>query len=99
MACIYSEIINVVMNLYVSATQIVLFILKCSSKAYALHTEVFGQGKGRIWMDNVGCSGQETNITQCSHPGWGNTVCTHSSDAAAVCIGKLSYVHMTLGME
>ena len=45
----------------------------------------FGQGTGQIWLDNVGCFGNETSISQCIHKGWGNENCGHSKDAGVVC--------------
>ena len=45
----------------------------------------FGQGSGRIWLDNVNCAGPELNISHCSHNGWGNHNCVHSEDAGVIC--------------
>jgi len=44
-----------------------------------------GQGSGPIWMDDVACSGSESNIYDCRHRGWGKHDCTHSSDASVQC--------------
>ena len=46
----------------------------------------YGAGRGRIWLDDVQCSGTETNITQCRHNGWGRHNCTHSQDVSVSCI-------------
>ena len=54
----------------------------------------FGPGTGPIWYDNVGCTGNEPNITQCPHPGVGIENCVHAEDAGAVCASELDSVPM-----
>ena len=45
----------------------------------------FGQGNGSIVMDNVGCTGSESYLTNCYHIT--NHNCRHSEDAGVSCTG------------
>ena len=40
---------------------------------------------GPIWLDNVACTGYETDFVQCGHAGWGRHNCYHSKDVAISC--------------
>ena len=48
----------------------------------AAKAAAFGRGQGKIWMNNVRCTGDESSLTQCAHNGWGNGNC---NDASVVC--------------
>ena len=52
-----------------------------------------GQGSGKIWMDNVACSGNESSVVHCNHSGWGKNDCTHARDASVQC----SFVRLANG--
>ena len=42
-------------------------------------------GSGRIWLDEVACTGEEGNIAMCYHNGVGNKNCSHSKDVGVIC--------------
>ena len=52
----------------------------------ALQGDFYGnQRSGKIWLDNVYCTGREKNLSSCGHRGWGIHDCTHNDDAGVEC--------------
>ncbi|XP_039467072.1 deleted in malignant brain tumors 1 protein-like [Oreochromis aureus] len=59
--------------------------LDCGTALEAPQSARFGQGTGRIWLDEVSCSGSERSLIQCQHRGFGSHNCVHGEDAGVVC--------------
>jgi hypothetical protein len=53
--------------------------------ARALYGYQVPDGTGKIWLDNVICTGNEQSLINCSHNGWGNHNCGHYQDAGVEC--------------
>ncbi|XP_067678760.1 uncharacterized protein [Haliotis asinina] len=47
--------------------------------------ETFGYGGGKIWLDDVSCSGSESSLASCSHNPWGVNNCGHGEDVGIIC--------------
>jgi hypothetical protein len=65
-------------------------IVACRQLGYkyaiaALEGRLVPDGNGSIWLDDVRCGGNETDLSHCIHRGWGIKDCSHSEDAGVVC--------------
>ena len=50
----------------------------------------FGAGEGPIFIDNIGCEGNEINLSDCSVTGlMGFYECDHSQDSGVICEGNI----------
>ena len=58
--------------------------------AVALSRASFGAGTGRIWLDNVACSGNERRLIDCNANPLGSHNCQHSEDAGVRCRASTS---------
>ncbi|NXT26299.1 DMBT1 protein, partial [Syrrhaptes paradoxus] len=59
--------------------------LSCGTAVSAPGSAHFGQGSGRVWLDNVNCTGTEAALSECRARPWGSNGCDHRQDAGVVC--------------
>ncbi|KAI7792165.1 putative deleted in malignant brain tumors 1 protein, partial [Triplophysa rosa] len=59
--------------------------LGCGGNVQPLPNAFFGQTAGKVWMDYVGCTSEESNLRDCEFGGWGKSTCSHAYDAGVVC--------------
>ncbi|KAK3600146.1 hypothetical protein CHS0354_012269, partial [Potamilus streckersoni] len=53
---------------------------------HVLQGTSYAGGTGPIWLDDMECMGNETDIRQCVHKPWGVNNCGHSEDVAVQCV-------------
>ena len=56
--------------------------------AMAFSNAYFGSGAGTILLDDVGCTGNETNLTDCTRSSTVSCISGNSEDAGVRCQGK-----------
>ncbi|KFV50154.1 Deleted in malignant brain tumors 1 protein, partial [Gavia stellata] len=59
--------------------------LGCGVALSAPSSAQFGWGAGPIWLDEVSCTGEETDFSECQAKMWGVHDCHHGEDAGVVC--------------
>ena len=63
-------------------------MLGFSGALRAVTNAYYGRGTGRVWLDNVECTGTETYLVNCSHNAFGtvdSNCLDHHNDAGVVC--------------
>nr|XP_057937223.1 neurotrypsin isoform X1 [Doryrhamphus excisus] len=68
-----------------SDAEVVCRQLGLSGVARAWGQAHFGQSSGRVWLDEVRCTGNELTVEQCPKSAWGEHNCLHSEDAGVSC--------------
>ena len=79
--------------------QVVCLQVGCGPVVSAPQRARFGQGSGRIWMDEVRCTEEDSRLEDCSFRGWGHHDCQHTEDASAICgiIYSINTIHVVIG--
>ncbi|XP_064032270.1 LOW QUALITY PROTEIN: deleted in malignant brain tumors 1 protein-like [Pogoniulus pusillus] len=70
--------------------------LRCGPALAAPPGAFFGEGRGRIWLDDVRCQGNESSLLQCPAAPLGTANCQHREDAAVVCAGTRGAAELRL---
>ncbi|XP_064415026.1 antigen WC1.1-like [Latimeria chalumnae] len=59
--------------------------LRCGHAIHARASAFFGSGSGKIWLDDLSCSGNESTLWQCPSREWGHHDCSPKEDAGVLC--------------
>ena len=50
------------------------------------------QGGGQIWLDEVSCNGEESELAECGHANWGVNDCGHGEDVGVECCKSSAFL-------
>lgn len=54
--------------------------------AKATHSSHFGRARRKFWMDDLYCTGNESELSSCRFDGWGQSDCEDSEAAGVICV-------------
>ena len=66
---------------------------------FRCYAACFGEGEGKIWMDNLSCPRNGNKLMLCDFREWGQHDCTHEKDAGVCCRGDATPLPLTQTRE
>ncbi|XP_019740552.1 scavenger receptor cysteine-rich type 1 protein M130-like isoform X1 [Hippocampus comes] len=77
----------------IADAQVVCRAMECGTAITAKSGAYFGEGAGTIWLDDVGCVGNESSLSDCPSSAFGDTNCNHGEDASVTCSANIRLIN------
>ena len=85
-------------NIYTKCGKIVVVHVSkyISRSSSVVEPDRFGPGFGKILLDEMACSGNESDISDCPRNEWGESDCGHTEDVGVSCRKIVFYLSNAL---
>ena len=64
----------------------IIFLIYSDTSYADKSSKKFSPGTDEIWLENLRCTGDEMDLADCRHSGWGVHNCEHRDDVGIKCV-------------
>ncbi|XP_051874630.1 deleted in malignant brain tumors 1 protein-like [Pristis pectinata] len=79
--------------------EVVCAQLNCGTATSVENNAAFGEGSGPIWLDDVRCRSDDSDLWQCPSSPWDQHNCNHGEDVGVICSGNNLQMELVAGFD